>query len=151
MEHQFSLRKLSEYNNIDWVSHIDIGPKTQKNEVVVLWENIWWLLDRCVAKRINRRLLIFAIRFPSYTKHLSAAYTNHLSTVIRNICRRSENVSVLWEPSSVVTRKAPFYVSGFHADLSHYRIERCLRLRNSCNLWQPAQGDSPVRISVVTS
>ena len=36
MEHQFSLRKFSEYNNIDCVSHIDIGPKKTKNEVVVL-------------------------------------------------------------------------------------------------------------------
>jgi len=30
MEHQLSLRKFSEYNNIEWVFYVDIDPKTQK-------------------------------------------------------------------------------------------------------------------------
>ena len=38
MEHQISLRKFSKYSEIDWVSYVDIGPKTQK-----LW---WWFCEK---------------------------------------------------------------------------------------------------------
>jgi len=75
MEHQISLRKYSKYNNINWVSYVDIGSKTQKIRSWFCEINIWWLRDRCIVKRINRLLSIFAIHFPSYTNHLSAVYT----------------------------------------------------------------------------
>ena len=40
-EHQISLRKSSKDNNIDWVSYV---VQKAKKKVVILWENIRWLL-----------------------------------------------------------------------------------------------------------
>jgi len=59
--------------------------------------------------------------------------------------RRSEIVSVLSEPSSVVAHKAPFWCFKMWCRFFslYCRICRCLRLRNSCNLWQSTQDDSP--------
>jgi len=36
MEYHISLQTFSEYDSIDLVSYIDMGPKTQKDKVVVL-------------------------------------------------------------------------------------------------------------------
>jgi len=41
-EHQISLQTSSKDNNIDWISYVDRSKKAKK--VVILWENIWWLL-----------------------------------------------------------------------------------------------------------
>ena len=42
-EHQISLWKSSKDNSIDWISYVDRF-KEPKNKVVILWENIRWLL-----------------------------------------------------------------------------------------------------------
>jgi len=58
--------------------------------------------------------------------------------------KKSEIVSVLSEPSSVVAHKEPFWCFKMWCRFFslYCRIFRCLRLRNSCNLWQSTQGDS---------
>jgi len=81
MEHHISLRRASNENDVDCVSYVDTSKKL-KIKVVVLWENIRLLLDRCVSRHLNRLLRIFVINFPSYFYEASERRINEASKPI---------------------------------------------------------------------